>query len=314
MSALRRVIVRGMRELAWFTGFATYEARRSGVRWVMMLHGVGTDGLSADVLAENLIWLQRNFRIVKLGEMVESLESGRAPDARGEIALTFDDGLRNQALQAYPVLRSLGLPATIFVCPGLIDEGSWMWNHDARARLSRLSPEELLRFADLVAGNQLSGRAVVEAMKFIPAERRRELHKQIQQATPDFVPTPDERTSSDLMTWEELKGLDPELITIGSHTVSHPILPELDEVELAFEIQASREMLEERLGRQVDLFCYPNGASDVRAHRIVARVYRAAVLTREGRVGTAVDRFAIPRLALEGPCKDLAWRMLRCRS
>ena len=54
--------------------------------------------------------------------------------ARAQVALTFDDGLRNNVEVAYPLLHRLGLPATFFVCPGLIGPRAVALDHEARRR------------------------------------------------------------------------------------------------------------------------------------------------------------------------------------
>jgi peptidoglycan/xylan/chitin deacetylase (PgdA/CDA1 family) len=278
----------------------------------MMLHGVGEGGPSVPAFRASLQWLRATFTVVSLGEMVDAVEQGRPPSPGGEVAVTFDDGLRNQREQAYPILRELKVPATIFVCPGLIERQAWMWNHDVRGRLARLTRRELSAFAHRAGTTQAKPHDIVEAMKHLPAAMRRALHENIQAATPGFVPSAAEHAANDLMSWDELRSLDPEWITIGSHTMSHPILPQLDDEELEFEISQSRQLLEVRLKRPVELFCYPNGASDPRAHHAVASHYRAAVTTQESRVVVGVDRHAIPRMAMDVPTPQVAWRMMRC--
>lgn len=312
MSIVKRLAGALARQALWRTGTAARHLRAVSGRWVMMVHGVGDGEISRDAFAVELAWLAAHFRIVRLQAMIDDLAAERAPAAGGEVAITFDDGLRNQALHAYPVLRELGIPATIFVCPGLIDSGAWLWNHEARARLQRLAQEQRGALAERAGGSPHdSVRTMVERWKQLPASARRELQDELRRVTPDFEPTASERGSCDLMSWDEIAALDPELITIGSHTVSHPILPGLDDAELEFEIRASREMLERRLARPVELFCFPNGASDARAQRIVARTYRGAVTTRKGAVPVKVDPMAIPRVAMEASCSRLAWRMMR---
>ncbi len=312
MSIVKRLLAAGVRELWWRSGASLRALQGVQGRWVMMVHGVGDGELGREAFAADVAWLKAHFRIVKLDQMLESVQANRSPLDGGEVAITFDDGLRNQATQAYPVLRQYQAPATIFVCPGLIETRSWLWNHEARARLRRLAPVALQAFGE---GVGRSGRAriedLVDALKDLPVARRRDAQEELRQLTPGFTPTEAERLASDLLTWDELQALDPELITIGSHTVTHPILPTLDDMELEYEIAESRDMLEHRLGRKVDWFCYPNGASDARAQQAVAKVYRGAVTTRKARLAHSVDPRAIPRLAMEAPCSLLAWRMLR---
>ena len=64
------------------------------------------------------------------------------------------------------------------------------------------------------------------------------------------------------MTWSDLRQLDPAWITIGSDTVSNPILPALDRQEFCDEVGESRRWLESTLGRDVELSRYPNGGQD----------------------------------------------------
>src|SRR3954464_13175503 len=92
--------------------------------------------------------LERQLRLGRRAYPAVSLEGPGPKNGRPRVALTFDDGLRNNVEVAYPILRQLGLTATFFVCPGLIDRGAWLWNHEARQRLLTL---DVGRLADLAA-------------------------------------------------------------------------------------------------------------------------------------------------------------------
>jgi peptidoglycan/xylan/chitin deacetylase (PgdA/CDA1 family) len=129
--------------------------------------------------------------------------------------------------------------------------------------------------------------------------------------TPDHEISEEARQRFDPMRWSDLERLDPSLITIGSHTMTHPILPTLDDAALTREVVESRKLLEERLGRTVDLFCYPNGASDRRVCNEVARVYRAAVTTEYGFAQPRADPHRLPRIPVAPSLPLLAWRMHR---
>jgi peptidoglycan/xylan/chitin deacetylase (PgdA/CDA1 family) len=110
------------------------------------------------------------------------------------------------------------------------------------------------------------------------------------------------------MTWEELVALNPGLITIGSHTMSHPILTALSPEEIAFEIQESRRVLETRLNRQVAYFCYPNGEHDARAVELVRASYRGAVVISEGALRRYDDPYRLPRIPVDPrDVPRLAW-------
>lgn len=62
------------------------------------------------------------------------------------------------------------------------------------------------------------------------------------------------------MTLDQLEQLPADLVTIGSHTMTHPALPALSEQEVRTELSESRARLEEVLHRRINLFSFPFGA------------------------------------------------------
>jgi peptidoglycan/xylan/chitin deacetylase (PgdA/CDA1 family) len=92
---------------------------------------------------------------------------------------------------------------------------------------------------------------------------------------------------------QELVGLGHE---VGSHSVSHEILPLLDRTALEAEIGESKTRLEEAAGQPVPSFCYPNGEFDDRCLEIVAaRGYAQAVTTRNGANEADADSYTLRR-------------------
>ena len=253
---------------------------------ILMFHG--TPRRHAAELEWQLRYLRRRFEVVPLGEQAAR---------RGTIALTFDDGLRSNVEVAYPILRKLRLPATFFVCPTLIDERRWLWTHEARARLRALGadPEAIER--------------LVQRMKGMDLPARRAVEERLRDETPDYRPCAEEREAHELAGWDELARLDPALVAIGSHTHTHPILTTLTREEAKSEICGSREVLEKRLGRPVELFCYPNGAVDSTALELARRSYRLAVTASPGGVQPDFDPLLLPRLSAPRGLLRLAWRV-----
>ena len=87
-------------------------------------------------------------------------------------------------------------------------------------------------------------------MKTLALEHRRKAEATIRQATAGFLPTAAQRDAFDIMNWNDLRSLDRNLITVGSHTLSHPILTKLSGQEIEAEILESRRCLEQRLERR----------------------------------------------------------------
>jgi peptidoglycan/xylan/chitin deacetylase (PgdA/CDA1 family) len=300
-----------LHRIAFTSGLSAGLAARRKVRRILMLHGIDDIEMPQAEFEQGIAWLARHFRIVPLVEMVDGIAAGRAPHPGGELALTFDDGLRNQFELAYPVLKRLGAPGTFFVCPDLIEQRRWIWTQEARSRLQTMTPAARAEFA-LASGPSTSEiEPLMSRLKTQPIAERLRHEAALRSVTPDFAPTEATRRRYDPLSWDELARIDPTVVTIGSHTLTHPILPSIGDEALEREIVDSRRILEQRLGRIVDLFCYPNGSLDPRVHAVVARTYRAAVTTEYGFVAARPDLHGLHRIPATPRLPLLAWRMHR---
>lgn len=295
--------------ISFRSGLSSVIARHQGCGRILMYHGVAPEG--AQALAAQLRYLVRHFKVVSMETMLDRLTNS-LPLAH-EIILTFDDGLRNNLTVVYPILSELQLPATFFVCPALVESGAWLWNHEMRCRLQKLAAPDLaeLRMKLLAPGTSVDG--IVEWMKTLRLPQRRQAEATIRQATPDFRPTASQQTAFDMMDWDDLLSLDRDLMTVGSHTLSHPILTTLSAQEIELELLESRRCLEQRLQRTVDFFCYPNGSYDKRAYQAVKKTYRAAVTTESGIVDgrEGLDLHRLPRIPSAESAALTAWRLHR---
>ena len=296
--------------ISFHCGFSAAMARRQNCARILMYHGVVEKG--AQSFTEQLRFVARHFKVVSLATMVDRLSNGHTP-AANEIALTFDDGLRNNLTVVYPVLRELQVPATFFVCPELVENGKWLWNHEMRCRLQTLSAPALAEVSKTLGSPQASAEKIIEWMKTLPLQQRHKAEEAIKLATPGFQPTAAQHASFDMMNWSDLLLLDPKLITIGSHTMSHPILTTLSTQEIEAELTESRQALEQRLQRAIEFFCYPNGSYHQQAYETAKNTYRAAVTTESGVVAGngALDLHRLPRIPSAEKAALTAWRLHR---
>ncbi|HYO98127.1 MAG TPA: polysaccharide deacetylase family protein [Polyangiaceae bacterium] len=250
--------------------------------------------------------------------------------ARGEsfsrppLAITFDDGQRDNFENAKPVLDRAGLRATFFVPTQAAETGELLWHDRAayaasswlrRDASAALAAAQRLGVPSDVALHELPASAV-EALKRLPSEEReRWISQAHEQCGGQTVPSWD-----GLMSFHELATLQREEHEIGSHSHSHPILTLLDDAALLHELSHSRAVLEQRLGRAVTSFCYPNGSADERVIRAAeAAGYQRAVTTRFGLNGFGTNPFRMSRCDMQAQTarsaggalstSRLAWRM-----
>lgn len=99
------------------------------------------------------------------------------------------------------------------------------------------------------------------------------------------------------LRWDELRALADDGVEIGSHTVSHPHLPRLDDGELWRELSESRERIADELGRACRFLAYPFGDEDARVRAAARDAGYEAAFSLPGAT-TPADPFAVPRLGI----------------
>ena len=126
---MRRQTKAAVGRLMFATRLNALLLRRTGV--VVAFHrvqdGNDEDGLSIsrDLFERHCRFFKRHFDVVSLADLVTRLEQGRPVDRL--LAITFDDGYRDNFVNARPVLEALSLPATFFVVSQWIGTDEWPW-------------------------------------------------------------------------------------------------------------------------------------------------------------------------------------------
>lgn len=117
------------------------------------------------------------------------------------------------------------------------------------------------------------------------------------------------------LSWNRLETMAAHpLLTIGSHGVSHANLALATPEQARYELTASRERLEDRLGVTVDSFCYPEGGCTPRVEALAAEVYRSAVIAGGRRVTPGYRRMtALPRIPIRRDMPESLEPVLRSR-
>lgn len=110
----------------------------------------------------------------------------------------------------------------------------------------------------------------------------------------DFIGTPGYMNEAQL---KELSGSG--LIAIGSHTMKHSVLTKIGGDMLESEVSGSKAFLEEKVGGNVDLFCYPLGAFNEGVRKkVVSAGYISAVATNPGKNYPNDDIYALKRMRI----------------
>lgn len=268
--------------------------RRGGV--ILCYHNVVPDAvapgapagglhLSRAKFERQIRWLASAYSVVPLSELVDRLERGRS--LRGVAALTFDDGYAGVFACAWPLLRDLGIPATVFVVSGSPDrDDAFWWDHPAV--VATAADDRRTFWLTALRGDRDAILASVGA--------------------PPEPPAPPAADACRPANWRMIADAAREGLTTGAHSATHRSLPHLDARELDDEVIASRATLRAKLHVEPAFFAYPYGAWDDRVRRAVrAAGYRAALTLDPGANTSATDRWALRRINVPAGIEDAAF-------
>jgi peptidoglycan/xylan/chitin deacetylase (PgdA/CDA1 family) len=101
-----------------------------------------------------------------------------------------------------------------------------------------------------------------------------------------------------LLAWPEIRRIDGDLISFGSHTLNHPRLDQVHDRALQDEICTSKQILEDQLGHAVHSFCYPYGRISAAAEELVRGAYQVACGTHTGQVSNSSDVYHLDRVEI----------------
>lgn len=253
----------------------------------------------AEIFDQQMELLATVFRVMPLNEAIEGLRSGKLPSRVA--CITFDDGYADNAEIALPILKRHGLPATFFVATGFLDGGR-MFN-DTVIELIRRAPGDTIDLGSIGLGQfpvETSAQRrqtifqLLDKLKYLPLEERQSMVEAILALVPVDLPR------NLMMTASQVRELHSAGMEIGGHTVSHPILTQMENSAACADIATGKEMLEDIICAPVRFFAYPNGKPGtdyLPDHvRMVRKLgFDAAVSTAPGAASKSSDVYQLPR-------------------
>ncbi len=221
--------------------------------------------------------LRRRYRPVTLEQIVEACSEGGRPLPASAVHVTVDDAYRDFAEYAWPILRELGIPVTVFVptaYPDHPDRALW-WDRLHRATVRGTKDETWGRALEAARGS-------IDSVTLPPIEDHHQVRALMRRLGHDeaerFVDSTcrevglddrePSRQVSPVLSWDELRALSRDGVSFGAHTRHHAALTKLDEIRVRSEIRGSLEDLERELGAGARPIAYPYGVYDATVSRI----------------------------------------------
>lgn len=278
---------------------------------ILMYHRFSRDEeplkTSQAALTAQLEYLTENYKIISLADYADSLKNNKPIPANAAV-ITIDDGYNDAYKFAYPILKKFSVPATLFVVTDFVDGKCWIWTDKMRYVLLETNFDEInveingkrisAKFSGKESRISAAGKINTELKKLPDEEKNSQINILAEKMSVEIPVLPTAEFAA--ISWEEAREMDAGVLQIESHTVTHPILPETGAEQLKFELETSKQKLENILQRKAKIFCYPNGNNGEREQQAVeAAGYVCAVSTELRLCGKNENLFALPRLDTE---------------
>jgi peptidoglycan/xylan/chitin deacetylase (PgdA/CDA1 family) len=277
---------------------------------VLMWHNVeGTwcypspPGAGTRHLAYQLRRLRQLATVVPLQDGLEALAAGRPLPPRA-VAITFDDGYRDNLDVAAPLLESLGLPATFFLVPGILSGDVRPWWEILAWGFARAKPAVVKWDGRVLPTRGRQGLRsfgwLAERLKLLDLSTR---EKRVGEILSLLEPAGQAGEGGLFLDWDGARHLLRRGFAVGSHSMRHAILSREAPEEQVRDLVRSRRQLEAELDVPVDLLAYPNGTrADYDSHTVRAAVqagHTHALGAHAGVNGSSTPPYAHPRIFME---------------
>lgn len=258
-------------------------------------------------------FVAKHYQVVSLSKIISALQTDE-PLMPNMCAVTFDDGWRDIFDYAFPVLRELSLPATVFLTTGYISGSGW-----ARDERARFLMAQVFKLRHRISSERRFGanRERLEACGF------GELLRVPPQRFPQFVLKQSQRLQSEgddvldhasqvleeaaravignldapFLSWEEVREMADYGVDFGNHSSTHAVLPRLTDDEVRNEVFSATQVLKNEIGWIPGHFAYPFGKRNERVAKIVKEAgLSSGCTTHIGPVCVGDDLYALNRI------------------
>jgi peptidoglycan/xylan/chitin deacetylase (PgdA/CDA1 family) len=258
------------------------DSRRTNLLRVLTYHRVdeaerhpalypGLISATPEAFDQQMSYLAANYYVVSMPELIDACRSGRPLPPRA-VLVTFDDACRDFAEHAWPTLKRYHLTATLFVptaFPDHPERGFW-WDQlyqAVSATARRDSLDTPLGHMPLRTPTERT-RTYAQLKDYVKTLPHQAAMAWVEQTCADLGTPP---PLHNVLSWDDLRRLAREGVTLGAHTQTHPLMNRVTPEEVCAEAVGSLRDLEREIGQALPIFAYPSGGFNDEVVRVLRR-------------------------------------------
>jgi peptidoglycan/xylan/chitin deacetylase (PgdA/CDA1 family) len=248
---------------------AKQESFRDGIIQSIQFHNP-----SRQLFKRVVVWLKNNgYVFISCDQLIQIL-GGIIPCPSGAAWVSLDDGWKGNITNVIPTIVEHNIPITIFIYVAGIEEGAFWWR-------------KVKENADCIPVEFRNTKTI----RKLSEDKRKQILELLNQAGVQGT------SKREAMTVEDIRRIcGMPQVTIGSHTVSHPVLPNCTEYQIDYELRESKRKLEDWIGKPIKAFAYPGGYLDGREKHFLKKYGYELAATGERRLArSGSDCYLIPR-------------------
>lgn len=279
--------------------------------------------ITPEMFAAQLHYLKKHYNVISIDEfLTDHGGTQKAPNAPPKLLLTFDDGWKDNYLNAFPILSQYKLHALIFLTTDYIGADRIFWPERFTQVLHKImtgvdvdktckNADQLIREAlDSTKLKTLrsfcckensidnAAKILIEELKQLPADKREQLIHNLFMLIPE-TQRPQSRQQV-MLNWDEVEIMHKAGITFGAHSCSHALLDRIESREAADELKNSKRAIEKKLACNVLTFAYPNGNYNNEILGITSKAgFKAAFTTKFGINRSATHPLELKRIRID---------------
>lgn len=262
--------------------------------------------VSVKAFEKHVQYFSKKYNIISMDDVLKHLNE-KHPFPPNSIVFTFDDGYADN-FDAYKILKKYNTTGTFYLTVGCIGNKESLWlfeiiyliKNTRKNYLSLKINKKNLSFS--LKTKEDKKKAINQIMTLIKSnniQAREDIRRQLREKL--NVPKLERVSKKVMLTWQQVKAMVKDGMTIGGHTMTHCNLPNAGIKDAKNEIMECKRILEQKLGVKIKHFSYPNSGDYEYFNKEIKKLvseagFKTAVTSENGFVTPNSDLLELKRV------------------